>query len=62
MEIEVSDVLAMAALMVFVSVFLFGYIEPRRRQGLLSGVQYRVDDILVTGSILVLLSLFLLWW
>jgi hypothetical protein len=62
MRIEVSDILAIGAAMVFVSVFLFGYIDPRRRQHLPSDVQYRVDDILVIGSIMVLLSLFLFWW
>jgi len=47
--------------MVFVSVVLFGYVDPRRRDGLVY-VGYRVDNILAVVSIMVLLSLFLLWW
>jgi hypothetical protein len=62
MQIDVGDILAIGALMVFVSVVLLGYIDPRRRQDLPSDVQYRVDHILVIGSIMVLLSLLLFWW
>jgi hypothetical protein len=61
MQIDVSDVLGIAAIMVFVSVVLFGYVDPRRRDGLVY-VGYRVDNILAVASIMVLLSLFLLWW
>jgi hypothetical protein len=62
MQVEISDILAIGALMVFVSVVLLGYIDPRRRQNLPSDVQYRVDHILVIGSTIVLLSLLLFWW
>ena len=62
MTVDVGDVIAIAALMVFLSVVLLGYIDPRRREGLVYVRYLRADDVLAIVSIMVLLSMFLLWW
>jgi Na+/alanine symporter len=57
------DILIISAMTVVVSVFLFGYMSSRNRSGLPWDTRSVTDDMLVVGSIMVLLSLFLFrWW
>jgi multisubunit Na+/H+ antiporter MnhB subunit len=56
------DILMIGATTVVLSVFLFGYMDSRRRHGLPWDTRNVTDDILVIGAIMVLLSLFLFQW
>jgi lipoprotein signal peptidase len=56
------DILVIGAITVVLSVFLFGYMGSRHRNGLPWDTRNVTDDILVIGAIMVLLSLFLFQW
>jgi hypothetical protein len=56
------DILMIGAITVVLSVFLLGYMDSRRRNGLPWDMRTVTDDILVIVSIMALLSLFLFRW
>jgi hypothetical protein len=56
------DISIISAITVVLSLFLFGYISSRDRNGLPWDMRNVTDDILVIGAIMVLLSLFLFQW
>jgi hypothetical protein len=56
------DILIIGAITVVLSLFLFGYMSSRDRNGLPWDTRNVIDDFLVIGAIMVLLSLFLFRW
>jgi hypothetical protein len=59
---DAIDILIIGAIMVVLTLFLFGYTGSRARNGLPWDMRKVTDDILVIGAIMVLVSLFLFQW
>jgi hypothetical protein len=60
--IGIDDVLAIGALIVFLSMVLLRQIDPRHRDGLPWTALAAIDDTLVGSAIIIPVALFLLWW